>query len=90
MTPAGGAAAPLYLDYQATTPVDARVFEAMRPYFSEHFGNAASTTHAYGWRAEAAVTLAREQVAVALGASSPGHLEDHYLGGRRRSARASE
>ncbi len=71
MTPAGGAAAPLYLDYQATTPVDARVFEAMRPYFSEHFGNAASTTHAYGWRAEAAVTLAREQVAVALGASSP-------------------
>ncbi len=71
MTPPGGAAAPLYLDYQATTPVDDRVFEAMRPYFREHFGNAASTTHAFGWRADAAVTLAREQVADALGATSP-------------------
>ncbi len=61
---------PIYLDFHATTPVDPRVLEAMLPYFSEHFGNAASRTHAYGWKADAAVETARRQVAALLGASA--------------------
>jgi cysteine desulfurase len=54
---------PIYLDYSATTPVDSRVAEKMIPYLTEHFGNPASRSHAYGWDAEKAVEYAREQVA---------------------------
>jgi cysteine desulfurase len=59
---------PIYLDFHASTPVDARVLDTMLPYFSEHFGNAASKTHAFGWKADAAVETARRQVALAIGA----------------------
>ena len=65
---------PVYLDYNATTPVDERVVEAMLPYFSERFGNASSTTHSFGWAAEEAVEQAREQVASFLGAADAGEV----------------
>jgi len=59
---------PVYLDNHATTPLDPRVLDAMMPYFRDRFGNAASTEHRYGWVAEEAVRLAREQTAGAIGA----------------------
>ncbi len=59
---------PAYLDYQATTPVDLRVRDAMLPYLGEHFGNPHSINHAYGWQAADAVKIARGQVAEFIGA----------------------
>ena len=59
---------PIYMDYGATTPCDPRVVDAMVPWLYEHFGNAASRSHAWGWEAEKAVETAREQVADLIGA----------------------
>lgn len=60
---------PVYLDYQATTPMDKRVLDAMIPYFTEKFGNPHSRSHAYGWEAEEATEIARKQVADLIGAN---------------------
>src|SRR5688572_28209038 len=64
---------PVYMDYNATTPCDPRVVDAMLPYFTETFGNAASRGHVFGWQAEEAVKVAREQVAALIHAE-PGEI----------------
>lgn len=61
---------PIYMDYAATCPVDERVVQAMLPYFTTHFGNAASRTHSFGWAAEEAVEKARKQIASVINASA--------------------
>lgn len=64
------ATSPIYLDHNATTPLEPAVFEAMKPYFLEHFGNPSSVDHIYGQKAAGAIQIAREQVAAAIGAQA--------------------
>ncbi len=73
---------PIYLDYNATTPVDSRVVEQMVPFFIEHFGNASSKGHAYGWAAAEAVKIARASVAALMHADPD---EIYFTGGSTES-----
>ncbi len=66
---------PIYLDNNATTPMDPRVLEAMIPYMTEKFGNAASRNHPFGWAAEEAVDYAREQIAALINCNPK---RDHF------------
>ncbi len=59
---------PIYLDYNATSPVDSRVLEEMLPFFTESFGNAASRNHSFGWQVEEVVENARDSIGKAIGA----------------------
>jgi hypothetical protein len=62
---------PLYLDFQATTPMDPRVLDAMLPFMVEQYGNAHSRTHYFGWESEQAVETARKEIAALIGSSDP-------------------
>ena len=60
---------PIYLDYQSTTPLDPKALDAMMPYLTENFGNPHSRSHSFGWVAEEAIDIAREQIANLIGAN---------------------